>query len=144
MPLYADTSFLASIYLPDANSAKAQAIVRGLTAPLPFTALHRLELHNAIELSVFRGRVTAAQVPQLHRALATDLRMGRLQPEHATWYPVFRVAANLARTHTAATGTRSLDVLHVALAWKLGAVEFFSFDLRQKTLAIAAGLTVRP
>jgi hypothetical protein len=35
-------------------------------------------------------------------------------------------------------------VLHVTLAWKLGMTDFFTFDLRQKALALALGLAVKP
>ena len=55
MALYADTSFLASYFLPDANSASALASVQALSAPRSFTALHRLELRNALGLAVFRA-----------------------------------------------------------------------------------------
>jgi hypothetical protein len=43
-----------------------------------------------------------------------------------------------------AIGCRSLDVLHVTLAKKLNVVEFFTFDARQKSLAVALGMTVKP
>jgi predicted nucleic acid-binding protein len=41
-------------------------------------------------------------------------------------------------------GCRSLDVLHVSLAKKLNAKGFFTFDERQKSLAVVLGLTVKP
>jgi len=40
-------------------------------------------------------------------------------------------------------GCRSLDVLHVATAKKLNAMEFLAFDNRQKAMAQAIGLTVK-
>ncbi|OYW72140.1 MAG: hypothetical protein B7Z37_25780, partial [Verrucomicrobia bacterium 12-59-8] len=59
-------------------------------------------------------------------------------------------AAVLARTlvltqkHTATTGTRSLDLIHIATALEFGAVEFLSFDHRQRQAASAEGLNVIP
>jgi len=44
--------------------------------------------------------------------------------------------------HTAALGTRTLDVLHVASAVTLEATHFVSYDRRQVALATAAGLRV--
>jgi predicted nucleic acid-binding protein len=41
-------------------------------------------------------------------------------------------------------GTRSLDVLHVAAASLLGALQFVSFDRRQRSLAFKAGLKILP
>ncbi len=44
---YADTSFLFSLYVRDANSARAVACYPDLAMPMPMTALHRVELQNA-------------------------------------------------------------------------------------------------
>jgi hypothetical protein len=41
-------------------------------------------------------------------------------------------------------GCRSLDILHVTLAKKLAVTKFPTFDVRQKALANALGLTVKP
>jgi predicted nucleic acid-binding protein len=41
-------------------------------------------------------------------------------------------------------GHRLLDILHVATAKALGAVEFLSFDEKQRRLARAEGLAPRP
>jgi hypothetical protein len=58
--------------------------------------------------------------------------------------PVYRAAAQWAALHSPTIGCRSLDVLHVTLAKKLGAKDFFTLDARQKSLALALGLAVRP
>lgn len=52
----------------------------------------------------------------------------------------FAVATDLARTHIARLGTRTLDSLHVAAALELKAERFWTFDDRQKKLAKAVGL----
>ncbi|MEO7318871.1 MAG: hypothetical protein ABIZ56_07780 [Chthoniobacteraceae bacterium] len=57
---------------------------------------------------------------------------------------VFVKAENLASAHAAATLCRSLDTLQVALALELGGTEFCTFDQRQPTMAMAAGLRVVP
>jgi predicted nucleic acid-binding protein len=41
-------------------------------------------------------------------------------------------------------GHRSLDILHVATALHLGALEFLTFDTNQRKLAAAEKLKVRP
>ena len=53
---------------------------------------------------------------------------------------VFRVAARLAEGHSMTTGTRSLDILHVAAAKAVRAVEFLTFDTRQRAVAAAVRL----
>jgi predicted nucleic acid-binding protein len=47
----------------------------------------------------------------------------------------------LSEQHAAKTGTRSLDILHIASARALRMKEFATFDSRQRVLAAAAGLT---
>jgi hypothetical protein len=60
------------------------------------------------------------------------------------WHVAFRVASALSKHHSATTGTRSLDILHVAAAKSLRAAEFIAFDRRQRLLATALGLKVAP
>ena len=144
MRLYADTSLLVSYYINDANSTRAQSLLHATTDPLPFTGLHRLELTTALGLGVFRRIITAAQVQAAWQAVQSDLRAGRLLPLAVNWVPIFRAAFQIATTHSANIGCRSLDILHVAVAKKVGAAEFLSFDSRQRTLAQLVGLTVKP
>ena len=57
------------------------------------------------------------------------------------WPAVFGIASRLSEQHAALTGTRSLDILHVAAAKALRSREFASFDNRQRALATATGLS---
>lgn len=58
------------------------------------------------------------------------------------WTDIFTRAVDLSGKHTKKTGSRSLDILHVATAFSIGAGHFFTFDERQSLLAHAAGLRV--
>ncbi len=144
MNLYADTSLLVSYYINDSHSMSAQAVLHRATDPLPFTGLHRQEMRNALALGVFRRILTSAQVSNAWSDVERDLRSGRLVPQPVNWIPVFRAAAQWAALHSPRIGCRSLDVLHVSLAKNLNAKEFFTFDERQKSLALALGLAVKP
>lgn len=144
MSVYADTSLLVSYYTRDSNSAGAQAIIHSATVPWPFTGLHRLEMKNALALGIFRRQLTPAEVNGSWADVERDLRSGRLVPKPVKWSPVYRAAAQWASIHSPVTGCRSLDVLHVAVAKWLSATEFFTFDARQKSLALALGMTVKP
>jgi predicted nucleic acid-binding protein len=143
MSLYADTSVLIWYYINDSNSAQAQSLIHATTGPLPITGLHRMEMRNAMALGVFRRVITPAQLSAAWSDVERDLRAGRLLPQPINWMPVFRTAAKWAALHSAAIGCRSLDVLHVASAKKLNAMEFFTFDARQRALAHVLGLTVK-
>ena len=112
--------------------------------PLAWTALHALEVRNAFKLGVFRGLLTTVDVATAWGNLESDLRSARLVRSTVKWPSVFRRAARLSERYSATTGTRSLDILHVAAAKSLRAVEFISFDGRQRALASATGLMVAP
>ncbi len=141
---YADSSFLVSCYVSDANTPRAKAYLLQTGEPLVFTALHALEVRNAFRLGVFRGLFTAAEASAARANLEADLRSGRLVKKSVNWPVVLRIAARFSERHSATVGTRSLDILHVAAAKALRAVEFVSFDGRQRTLAATVGLKVAP
>ena len=144
MIYYADSSFLVSCYIVDANTAQAKNYLLHAAMPLVFTALHDLEIRNAFELGIFRGQLTAVQAAAATANLERDLRNGLLQRKIVRWTPAFNRAAILSRQHSAALGTRSIDILHIAVAKAMRATEFISFDSRQRALATAAGLHVAP
>ena len=101
-------------------------------------------MRNALALGVFRRVLSPAQVSAAWSDIERDLRSGRLVPEPVNWTPIYRAAAQWAALHSPVIGCRSLDVLHVTLAKKLGMHEFFTFDVRQKSLALALAMTVKP
>jgi predicted nucleic acid-binding protein len=144
MSLYADSSFLVSCYLTDANTPLAKIHLSKITAPLTLTALQFLEVRNAIKLGIFRQLYTTVDATAAWTNLEKDLRSGRLVRQEPKWSVAFRVASLLSNRHSAAIGTRSLDVLHVAVAKCLRVSEFISFDSRQRTLAATIGLKVAP
>ncbi len=141
MSHYADSSFLASCYVVDTHTPRAKTALSRIHAPLIFTALHALEVQNAFQLGVFRGLLSRTEAAAAWANLQADLRTGRLVRTIVKWPVTFRVAARLSERHSATTGTRSLDILHVASARTLRAAEFLSFDARQLGLAAAVGLT---
>lgn len=144
MPTYADTSFLARIYTPHSDSAKALIWMQRATEALPFTPLHRHELRNAVRLRVFRGEISAEQRKEAFQAIDADLADNIIVHAPVSWTDAFREAERLAGIYTETLGVRSFDLLHVGLAVTLGATEFLTFDARQATLAKSAGLKVKP
>jgi len=144
MSHYADSSFLASCYLTDANTPRAKAYLFGASVSLDLTALQSLEVQNAFRLGVFRGLFSASDAKLARANFELDLQRGRLVRKTVRWPLVFRIALHLSQGHSASVGTRSLDVLHVAAARSLRAKAFVSFDDRQWNLAAAIGLRVVP
>ncbi len=142
MTVYADTSFLFSYYTSDANSSRADAWRLRHPAPLPVTPLSRLELRNALELAVFRKHLSARDAAETWRLIEGDFRAGFLELVNLPGTSLFHEAEILAAVHTALIGVRSLDILHVAAAQLLMAVDFITFDQKQASLATRVGLKV--
>ncbi|MEA2414246.1 MAG: uncharacterized protein QOI58_903 [Thermoanaerobaculia bacterium] len=141
MGVYVDSSFLVSCYIVDVNTPLARAYLSEHDLPLVFTALHDLEVRNALRLGVFREVLTQEEATAATANLDADLRAGRLVRTTVEWPIVFRLASRLSGQHAVVTGTRSLDILHVATAKALRLKELASFDARQRALGAAAGLT---
>lgn len=144
MVAYADTSFLFSLYAQDGNTLQAAQISRMLATPLVITPLQRHELRNAFRLSVFRGDMTAAQCRNLLAMVESDMKTGALVETPVAWAEVYAGAEMLSTAHTEKLGVRAFDILHVAAAAALGASNFYTFDVRQKALAIRTGMKVKP
>ncbi len=143
MRVYADSSFLLSLYSVDAHS-EAAASLAGTHQPLfCLTPFSEAEFVNAVELGVILRRYTAREARAVRGHFLAHVRAGvfrvyELPPETTT------MARTLSLRHTARLGTRTLDVLHVASALALKAEAFFTFDQRQQRLARAEGLRVLP
>lgn len=140
MSCYLDTSFLFSLYVPDANSAAAATEAVKLKGPLIVTDLGEFEFVNALHLRVFRRDLKTSEASDVLTLFRHDVAQGifRVMPLPVS---AFRHAIALANRHTAQYGCRSLDILHVAAAIALQCKTFFTFDQTQAALARAAGLT---
>ena len=118
---------------------------------LPVTWLHRMELANAFEFSVWLGkqgghpRVTSQNAAVAHENFKDDLAsetfLGAETVEISTLRSRFE--ETVAR-HTAKHGFRTYDILHVVSARLLGCDHFFSFDVRANKLAQIEGLKITP
>lgn len=106
---------------------------------LVITTFGELEAFNALQLRVFRKEISPAQAEASWNNLADDIANGifgmKALPDQA-----FERAQQLSRKNTARLGTRSADLLHVAVALELGAECLYSFDRQQRKLAQALRL----
>ncbi len=139
MKIYADSSFLVSLYIPDANSAAALRTMQASSGDRLVSVLCELEVVNAFGLRVFRKQATPAEANSALSNFERDLREGlfllRGLPE-----PIFERARQLSQQTTAKLGTGTADLLHVAAALELGADFLPSFDQQQRKLAHAVRL----
>jgi predicted nucleic acid-binding protein len=141
---FADTGFIASLYLEESTSKAADAVLGSNRGPLPLTPLALLELRNAFNRAVQRKRITMAQRDALWLDVEADIASGFLVPATVASDALHKKARQLSDRYTPTIGTLSLDLLHVAAALVLEAGEFFSFDDRQRKAAASEGLIVKP
>jgi predicted nucleic acid-binding protein len=141
---FADTGFIASLYLEESTSEAADAALGTDRGPLPLTPLALLELRNAFNRAVHRQRITPAERDALWRDVEADITSGFLVPTSIASAELHDKARELSDRYTPLLGTRSLDLLHVAAALTLKAGVFFSFDERQRQAAARENLKVKP
>ena len=147
MKIYADTSFLASLYIAtDARHGDALAIYQTWTQPprLPLTPFGILELRNVFSRLQYKGAMHMGDARLCEQHIKLDLKDGILEacPLHA--YQWIHTAHDLVDKITPLTGTRTLDVLHLAIARLNGAKTLLSFDKNQRLAAKAAGFALMP
>lgn len=140
----ADSSFLVSLHRDDAFHEDACAFLGKAALSVAFTPLNRIEVRNAIRNAVASGDMQPSELRAAFRQIDEDLRDGLLIHMPVEWTDIFRRADELSEKHAATDGQRTIDLLHVALAVEAGAKTFLSFDRRQRKLAKAAGLKVKP
>jgi predicted nucleic acid-binding protein len=137
---YFDTGLVLKLLIPEPLSAKVQAFLQKRGVPVPYPRLVELELENTLQAKVFRRELTVGQVRLCREFLSNLLQEGRFFRPPLPWDEVMLDALEMMPTITASTGCRTLDLLHVVSARKLGFREFVTGDRRQAAAARACGL----
>jgi predicted nucleic acid-binding protein len=142
--IYADSSFMASMYALDGNTEAANDVYQAdRRRPMCFTVWQELELFNTFRLGVSRARrrglAPTYQIGNCLKRVREDLRDGLLRREGLDWEACARRAATLSERFTESLGVVMLDVWQVACAAELGADTFWTFDSDQYELARACG-----
>ncbi|MFP4357962.1 MAG: type II toxin-antitoxin system VapC family toxin [Puniceicoccaceae bacterium] len=138
-----DTGVLLKLYTNEPESDAVQGFVVSTGQPIPFLAPHHSECSTALHLKAFRGECSVAQANRALANIEEDLRSGVLHPLQPDWENVWHRCAELARSHAAFVGCRTLNALHVACSLAFGFREFVTSDARQTDLAERVGLSVR-
>ena len=139
---YADTGFICSLYAPDANTAHAIDLMEKQRKPICFSWLNQVEFRNALRLRVFRKEISTVERDRSLNLLLADLSAGIFHHIEIPQSSVLIETERLSARHSEKLGTRSLDIIHVAMAVSLGCQRFLSFDRKQVKLAKATGLKV--
>ena len=70
------------------------------------------------------------------------VNLQKLYRPQISWTDTFKYAVDLSRRHTSGTGSKTLDILHVASALSIKADRFLTFDERQSKLASLSGIRI--
>lgn len=150
MIAYPDTSFLCALYVTQDNSRPALAQYQRLTEPLHVTGLLLYEFRQSVRLQTYLHRHDSrkgypdAVADKALAYLQANLASGSLVMVPVDIADVLAKAERLSTQYTGTTGHRAFDVLHIATALHFGVREFLTFDDRQRKLATATGLKVKP
>jgi predicted nucleic acid-binding protein len=137
---YADSSFIASVYSPDCNTAVARDFVEKNLPRLPFIFLHWPEVAKAIwKNSELPGQIWDRQ--------KKDIAEEKFHSPDLNAESIARRAAGLIIHFSPRwKKIRSLDAMHISAAVEGGFKTFLSFDTQsfQRVLAASQKLKVWP
>lgn len=140
MTLYYDTGVLLKLYTQEPESANVRDFVTNTGEAIPFLNLHQSECASALHLKAFRKECSVRQANRALGDIDEDLRRGILQRILPDWEIIWGKTYQLSQAHSAITGCRTLDTLHVAAALCSGFRHFATSDKRQRELADRVGL----
>ena len=140
--IYIDTSAIVKLYIKETDSRDVSKWITDNNEPIPFTRLTELELKNALKLKEFRKEIHIDDFHKICRRLEEHEKRGVYYRPPIDWAEVFELALDLSNYHTSNIGSRSLDILHVAIALFLKADRILTFDEKQAQLAVVVGLNV--
>ncbi len=140
--LYVDTSVIVKLYIKEEHSEDASNWLRKNNTAIPITSFHDLEFNNAIYMKQFRDEISTDEAGLIIAKFDEHERKGVYYRPQLNWTDTFKYAVDLSKNHTGITGSRSLDILHVASALSIKADRFLSFDDRQSELASLVGLKI--
>ncbi len=142
MTIYADSSFITSLYMLDLHLPEARR--RMSQKPVVWlTQFNRTEVAHAISQYVFRGKISLLEAEEVWENFQQDCAQG-IWIQTGLPELIWERSIDLARRYGPTLGVRTLDSLHVACALELRAQRFWTFDERQARLAEAAGLVTGP
>ncbi len=142
---YADSSLVVSIYRPtEGLSGPARREIKRARLPVVLSLLSLLEIRNAFNMAIHRGEIVAEDRDAVFADIERQLAAGFFRMADVSQAAVYAKAQELSDRHTPAVATRSLDLMHVATAILCKARVFLSTDSRQRKVAKAVGLEVKP
>ena len=135
--IYLDSSALAKIYVPEAESEKLDSFLRGRRG-LMISELAITEILSAVARRKREGMLNADQASEIRDAVLEDADSGSF--DRLELNPSVHREAERLLFGIDSVPLRTLDALHVALALSGSATHVVTFDLRMRAAALQAGL----
>ncbi len=137
--LYIDSSALAKLYVPEAESEKLDAFLRGRFG-LMISELAITEVLSAVARRKREGELLPELASQIRDAVLADADSGSFARLHLA--PSVHREAERLLLATTSPPLRTLDALHLALAFSGAATHVVTFDHRIRAAASQSGLGV--
>jgi uncharacterized protein len=137
--LYIDSSALAKLYVPEAESDKLDAFLRGKVG-LMISELAITEVLSAVARKRREGELKPELANRIREALLADADSGSFARLHLD--PAVHRAADRLLLTAESVPLRTLDALHLALAFSGTASHVLTFDHRMRQAALQSGLHV--
>jgi predicted nucleic acid-binding protein len=144
MIVYADTSFLVSLFYENDVNHKAAQKIQGKHDNDDFVVcvVHQLELPAAVRAGIFREKnplpeYTARKI--INRFDRAILKKA-FQRKELDLTDSVNMARSLGDAHGWKKRHTSFDLWHLGAAWTLAAGAFLTFDKRQKEIARLLGM----
>ena len=135
--VYLDSSALAKLYVPEAESDTLDAFFQG-RRDLMISELAITEVLSAVARRRREGMITAHQALEIRDALLADADSGSFH--RLDMSPVVHRAAERLLFHIESVAMRTLDALHVAVALQGSATHIVTYDARMRAAALHSGL----
>ena len=140
--VYVDTSAILKLYIKEKYSLEISEWLIKNNEPILLTNFHELEFINAINLKHYRGEITRNTIRRIISKFTDHENSGIFFRPALNWTEIYKNAIDLSEKYTEKIGSRSLDILHVAMALSIKAKRFLTFDERQSKLASMAGIKI--
>ncbi len=126
----------------DGTNIEKLDVMKTCRTALTLSTLNEYELANALRIAEFRKGIGPGEAALFWAQYEADRASGRVTVQVCNLADVVDEAKRLSATHTLTGGHRGFDILHVAVAVRITAMQFLTFDANQKKLAGAEGLVV--
>ena len=137
--LYVDSSALAKLYVPEAESESIDTFLRGRRG-LMISELAITEVLCAVGRRKREGELRPALANQIRDAVLADADSGSFVRLHLD--PAVHREAERLLLAAESLPLRTLDALHIALAFSGAATHMLTFDRRMRDAALQVGLHV--